>query len=41
MLFARALLADKENENEKEKKNKSNPYSHGWNGWETNSIEDY
>lgn len=31
--FARALVADKEDEDRKEKENPSNPYSQGWNGW--------
>ena len=39
--FVRALQADKEDENTKEKKNRSNPYSHGWNGWENNTIEGF
>ncbi len=38
LVFTRALRADKEDENKKEKKNKSTPYSHGWNGWENNTI---
>ena len=39
--FARALLADKEDETKKEKLNPSNPYSHGQNGWENSSIEGF
>jgi len=41
MDFARALQSDKENETEKEKINPTNPYSHGWNGWENSNIEGF
>ena len=36
--FARALMADKADEDRKEREHPSNPYSHGWNGWENNTI---
>ncbi len=39
--FVRVLQADKEDENRKEKENPSNPYSHGWNGWENSTIEGF
>ena len=39
--FARALQADKEDEDRKEKENPANPYSHGWNGWENNTIDGF
>ncbi len=39
--FARALQADKEDENQKEKYNPSNPYGHGWNGWENTTINGF
>ena len=39
--FVRALQADKEDENRKEKENPSNPYSHGWNGWENSTIDGF
>lgn len=41
LVFAKALMADKEDERHKEKAEKLNPYSHGWNGWENNTIEGY
>ena len=41
LAFVRALQADKEDESNKEKMNRSNPYSHGWNGWENNTIEGF
>ncbi|MDH3417730.1 MAG: hypothetical protein OEM64_15580 [Gammaproteobacteria bacterium] len=41
LVFAKALQADKEDEDEKEKANSSNPYSHGWNGWESAGIADF
>ena len=39
--FAKALQADKEDENRKEKKKPSNPYGHGWNGWENTTIDGF
>jgi hypothetical protein len=39
--FAKALQADKEDEIRKEKEKPSNPYSHGWNGWENTTIEGF
>ncbi len=39
--FAKALQADKEDEDRKEKENPSNPYGHGANGWENNSIDGF
>ncbi|MEE9338453.1 MAG: hypothetical protein V3U87_10260 [Methylococcaceae bacterium] len=39
--FVKALQVDKEDENRKEKGNSSNPYSHGWNGWENNTIDGF
>lgn len=39
--FAKALQADKEDESRKEKVNPSNPYSHGWNGWQNSTIDEF
>ena len=39
--FARALHADKEDEDRKEKENPSNPYSHGYNGWQNTTIDGF
>jgi hypothetical protein len=39
--FAKALQTDKENEDRKEKEKPSNPYGHGWNGWENTTIEGF
>lgn len=36
--FVRALLADKEDEDQKQKENPANPHSHGWNGWQNDTI---
>ncbi|MCU7853429.1 MAG: hypothetical protein KZQ80_14595 [Candidatus Thiodiazotropha sp. (ex Monitilora ramsayi)] len=41
LAFVRALQMDKEDESRKEKRNHSNPYSHGWNGWENSTIEGF
>ena len=41
LAFARALRDDKANEAEKGKANPSNPYGHGWNGWENTTIEGF
>jgi hypothetical protein len=39
--FAKALVADKEDEDRKEKVNPLNPYSHGWNGWQSATIAQF
>ncbi len=39
IVFVKALQADKEEENRKEIL--SNPYCHGWNGWENTTIEGF
>jgi len=39
LVFAKALQADKEDEDEKA--NPNNPYSHGWNGWQTSGTADF
>jgi len=39
--FVKALQADKEDEDLKEDKKPSNPYSHGHNGWENNTISGF
>ncbi len=41
LAFAKALQADKEDEAKKEQITPSSPYSHGLNGWENSSIEDF
>ena len=41
LTFAKALQADKEDETRKQKENPANPYSHGWNGWENNTMMDF
>ena len=40
-IFVSALQADKEDESAKDKANPSNPYSHGYNGWQNSTIEGY
>ena len=41
LVFAKALLADREDEVRKEKIKPSSPYGPGANGWENGSIEAY
>lgn len=41
LVFARALRDDKEDEMQKEWAKPSNPYSHGWNGWQNATIEGF
>ncbi|WP_218398523.1 hypothetical protein [Alteromonas lipotrueae] len=41
LAFAKALEEDKRDESEKEKRKTSNIYSHGANGWQNASIEDF
>ena len=39
--FAKALMADKEDEDRKEKENPASPYSHVWNGWQSATIAQF
>lgn len=41
IVFVKALQADKDDEDLKEKEKPSNPYSHGCNGWENNTISGF
>jgi hypothetical protein len=41
LAFARALIADREEEVAKEKESPSSPYGPGANGWENGRIEDF